>query len=82
MFDLKHANALVNEGHTEVGAVANNTELANLYDIKQALLRFVDYMEEKYPGNNLVLGITETKHDKSQTMFEGTDTSGKALFLL
>lgn len=79
MFDLAHANALAGDGYTQVGAVANNTELATLYDIKQALLRFVDYMEDKYPGNNLVLGITEVQHAKSQTMFDGTDASGNPL---
>ncbi len=81
MFDLEHANALQNEGATEVGAVANNTELATLYDIKQALLRFVDYMETKYPGNNLVLGITETQHAKSQSMFVGSDKKGNGLYV-
>ncbi|MBQ0037624.1 MAG: hypothetical protein KBS74_03030 [Clostridiales bacterium] len=81
LFDLQHANAQKGEGKTEVGSASFNTELANLYDIKQALLRFVDYMEENYPGNNLVLGITETRHDASQTMLLGTDTAGKALYV-
>lgn len=81
MFDLNHANALAGSGSTEVGAVANNTELATLYDIKQALLRFVDYMETKYPGNNLVLGITETQHAKSQSMFKGSDKKGNGLYV-
>lgn len=81
MFDMAHANALTGEGYTQVGAVANNTELATLYDIKQALLRFVDYMETNYPGNNLVLGITEVQHAGSQTMFSGTDEKGKALYV-
>ena len=81
MFDLKHANALAGSGSTEVGTVANNTELATLYDIKQALLRFVDYMETKYPGNNLVLGITETQHAGSQSMFVGSDKKGNGLYV-
>lgn len=81
MFDLKHANAVTGQGYTEVGALATNTELATLYDIKQALLRFVDYMETYYPGNNLVLGITEVQHAGSQTMFSGTDESGKLLYV-
>lgn len=81
MFDLDHANAVQGDGYTQVGAVANNTELATLYDIKHALLRFVDYMEEHYPGNNLVLGITEVQHAKSQTMFSGTDQSGNSLYV-
>lgn len=81
MFDLEHANAVTGQGYTEVGALAQNTELATLYDIKQALLRFVDYMETYYPGNNLVLGITEVQHAGSQTMFSGTDGSGKSLYV-
>ncbi len=81
MFDLKHANAVGGQGYTQVGALAKNTELATLYDIKQALLRFVDYMESYYPGNNLVLGITEVQHAGSQTMLSGTDESGKALYV-
>ena len=81
MFDLEHANAVKGDGDTEVGAVANNTELATLYDIKQALLRFVDYMETNYPGNNLVLGITEVQHAKSQTMFSGTDEKNQPLYV-
>ena len=81
MFDMEHANALQGDGYTKVGSVANNTELATLYDIKHALLRFVDYMEKNYPGNNLVIGITEVQHAKSQTMFSGTDKSGKPLYV-
>lgn len=81
LFDLMHANAQSGQGETQVGSASYNTELANLYDIKQALLRFVDYMEEKYPGNNLVLGITETRHDASQTMFLGTDSHGNNLYV-
>lgn len=82
MFDLLHANALKGEGvKTEVGAVANNTALANLYDIKRALLRFVDYIDQKYPGNNLVLAVTETQHAGSQTMLKGTDANGNTLYV-
>lgn len=81
MFDMNHANAVSGDGATKVGSVSNNTELANLYDIKQALLRFVDYMETNYPGNNLVIGITEVQHAKSQTMFSGTDSSGNSLYV-
>lgn len=81
MFDLAHANALIGDGATERGAASYNTELANLYDIKQALLRFVDYIEKKYPGNNFVLGITETQHGKSSSMLRGTDNYGKDLYV-
>ncbi len=87
MFDLLHANirskdsigtTFIDEygdphstAYVAVGAVADNTAMANLYDIKQALLGLVDYMEKNYKANNLVLGITETRHDASQTMFLG-----------
>ena len=81
MFDLKHANALVGEGRTAKGAAAKNNEIATLYDIKHALLRFVDYMEEHYPGNNLVLGITEVKHGGSTSMLVGRDDYGNTLYV-
>ena len=79
MFDMLHANALKGEGATAVGSVSYNTELANLYAIKHALLRFVDYMEENHLGGNLVLGITEVQHAGSSSMLNGQDGSGKAL---
>lgn len=73
MFDLLHANAEAGvTKRTEKGACAVNTELGTLYDIKHALLRFVDYMETNYKGNNLVLGVTETKHGNSTSMFNGS----------
>lgn len=81
MFDLTHANALKKEGSTSVGACANNTELGTLYDIKHALMRFADYMEKELPGNNLVLGITETRHDTTDSVFNGRDSSGNALYV-
>lgn len=82
MFDMQHANALKKEGNnTSVGAVAKNDELATLYDIKQAMLQFVDYIEQNYKGNNIVLGITEVQHGDSQTMFAGTDTQGNTLYV-
>lgn len=72
MFDLAHANCVKDDGTydlIEVGAAASNTELANLYAVKKALLKFTDYMEENYKGNNLLLGITETQHGHSSSMF-------------
>ncbi len=76
LFDLEHANKLKAadknskyiDDNTEVGAVANSTEMATLYDVKHALIDFVDYMKTNYPGNNLFLGFTETKHDQSSGM--------------
>ncbi len=76
MFDLAHANCVKGDGTydtIEVGGAANNTELANLYDVKKALLKFADYMEENYKGNNLLLGVTETQHAHSSSLFyQGT----------
>lgn len=83
MFDLAHANKQKdgNSDGTSVGGCANNTELANLYDIKQALLRLVDYVEETYPGNNLVMGITDVEHAGTFSMFQGTDAFQKPLYV-
>lgn len=80
-FMWEHANAQQGDGDTKVGSASKNSELGTLYDIKHALLRFVDYMEDHYPGNNLVLGITEVKHGGSQTMFLGRDAQGKPLYV-
>ncbi len=81
MFDLNHANALEGDGSTEVGAAAISTELANLYDIKNALLRLVDYMDTNYPGNNLVIGITDVEHAGTFSMFKGVDKNNKPLYV-
>ena len=81
LFDMLHANALIGQGSTEKGAAADNTAMANLYDIKHALLRFVDYMQANYPGSNLVLGVTEVQHVGSQTMLLDKDAGGKALYV-
>lgn len=83
MFDLAHANKLNDGGNdgTNVGAAASNSELGTLYDIKHALLRFVDYMEKNYPGNNFVLGVTDVEHAGTFSMLNGTDKKGSALFV-
>lgn len=82
MFDLEHANALAGTGdNTSVGACASNTELGTLYDIKHALLRFTEYMEKELPGNNLVLGITETRHGGTDSMFLGTGEKNSVLYV-
>ncbi|HFU3975331.1 TPA: LPXTG cell wall anchor domain-containing protein [Streptococcus suis] len=84
MFDLAHANRLKTDlpvNGTNVGAAANNTAMANLYDIKQALLRLVDYMEENYPGNNLAMAITDVEHAGTFSMFNGTDVKGNPLYV-
>lgn len=73
MFDYGHANAVQNDGTyttIEVGAAQHNTEMANLYDVKQALIRLADYMDEHYPGNNLILGINEVQHGGSYNLID------------
>lgn len=80
MFDMLHGNAQKGDGKTQVGSVAYNTELANLYDIKHALLRFTEYMETNYPGRNLVMGITEVRHGGSDSMFN-KDAYGNSLYV-
>lgn len=72
VFDMNHANAKVGEGATEKGTCADNTELANLYDIKHALIRLMNYLESDFPGNNLVIGVTEAQHGGSSSMLLGT----------
>lgn len=71
MFDLDHANCVSGDGtyaSIEVGSCARNTQIANLYDIKQALIRFVKELNEKYPGNNLALAITDVEHGGTWSM--------------
>lgn len=74
MFDLKHANALVGDGATEKGACANNTELANLYAIKNAIIRFAEYIQS-YNSTSVAIGITNTQHGGSHNMV----TNGESL---
>ncbi len=73
LFDLEHANAPLGYQATKVGQSADNHEIASLYEIKHAMLDFVDTMEEQFKGNNLFIGITETQHGRSQTMFYSSD---------
>ncbi len=69
MFDLNHANAVKNGSNVKVGRLGISDALATLYDLKWAILDFLDYMKEAYPGNNIVVGITEVQHDGSSSMF-------------
>ena len=71
MFDLAHANCVKGDGTyatIAVGSCSKNSEIANLYDIKQALIRFVKDLNEKYPGNNLALAITDVEHGGTWSM--------------
>ena len=84
MFDLAHANRLITDlpkNGTNVGAASYNTEMANLYDIKQAMLRLVDYMELNYPGNNIAMAVTDVEHAGTFSMFTGTDASGNPSYI-
>lgn len=76
MFDLAHANAKKGVGGAKVGPVAENSNIIPLYNIKRAILRFTDYMAEKYPGNNLALGFCEFQHNGSSSMFETSTGKG------
>ncbi len=71
MFDLSHANCVKGDGNyasIEVGGCANNTQIATLYDIKQALIRLVKDLNDKYPGNNLALAVTDVEHGGTWSM--------------
>ena len=84
MFDYPHANCVAGDGTyttIEVGGAQHNTEMANLYEIKQALLDFITYMDENFPGHNLVLGVNEVQHGGSYNMIQNsvtTTVSGKS----
>ncbi|MEN3003905.1 Cna B-type domain-containing protein [Dehalobacterium formicoaceticum] len=84
MFDIPHANRLKTDlpvNGTNVGAASQNTELANLYDIKQALLRLINYMESNDLGNNMAVAITDVEHAGAFSMFTGTDSANKTLYI-
>ena len=88
MFDMPHANCVKGDGtytSIEVGGAQRNTEMANLYDIKQAILRFIDYMDENFPGHNLVLGINEVQHGGSYNLINynvgGSDKNGRIVYV-
>lgn len=81
MFDLRHANAMNGELGTQVGRLGEISAMATLYDIKYSILDFLNYVEEKYPGNNLVIGLTEIRHTVSDSMLDGTDSNGNDLYV-
>lgn len=79
MFDLLHANAEFD--WMEKGAGSVNTRIANLYAIKQGLLDFSAELQERYPGNNLFIAVTDVEHAGTFSMFNGVDANGKTLYL-
>ena len=66
MFDMKHA--LSDDG---AGIMYSDiTGFANYYDLKQALLRFSEFLEEK-SGGSVALGFLTFSHAGEYTMFTG-----------
>lgn len=76
MFNLLHANALDGEGNTDVGSSSINSSMANLYDIKNALIRFAEYTKA-YNDTSVAYAITNVQHGGSYNMFisNGSTTS-------
>lgn len=66
MFDMKHA--LSDDGKGIM--YSSIDELATYYDLKQALLRFSDFLNEK-SGGSVALGFLTFSHAGEYTMFSG-----------
>lgn len=74
MFDMLHANATKTyhpgvdspEGMS-VGSCSFNTSMADLYDVKKALLRFADFLEEYDDGSSMI-AITNVQHGGTNSM--------------
>ncbi|WP_283171547.1 prealbumin-like fold domain-containing protein [Curtanaerobium respiraculi] len=63
MFDELHA-ITQSGGNTAKGSILTAVdEMAYLYDIKKALIRFTDYLESQ--GSNAAIAITNTQHVKN-----------------
>lgn len=83
MFDEKHAKAQEGEGRTEtnkdateVGSILTAVDSeAYLYDIKNALIRFADYLKAN-GDNTAAIAITNVQHGGSHSMF-GPDSGSK-----
>lgn len=81
MFDYLHASATKKthpankttgmSNGMAVGSCANVTQMANLYDIKQALIRFAEYMKEHNDGS-VLLAITNVQHTTTFSMVGGS----------
>lgn len=74
MFDEAHATAQKG-GKTVVGSILTKVdEMAYLYDIKHALIRFAEYLKEK--GSNAGVAIVNTQHGGDYSMVQGKNGSG------
>lgn len=72
MFDLEHANRKKGDGiEVKNGACSYNTEMANLYNVKKALIRFAEFLKDYDNGSTLV-GITNVQHGITASMVEGS----------
>lgn len=77
MFDQKHAQAQKGDGTgTDVGSILTSVESeAYLYDIKNALIRFAEYLKAN-GDNTAAIAITNVQHGGSHSMF-GPDSGSK-----
>ena len=62
MFDLEHAN--------NCGPAGQTYALANLYDIKKALIRFAEYLKWHDDGN-VMIAVTNFQHKATHSMIGG-----------
>ena len=71
MVDLAHANKQKDNksDKTAVGSSSKNTEMATLYDIKRALIRFSDYLKAR-GSNDVAVAITNVQHGATHSMFD------------
>lgn len=77
MFDQKHAQAQKGDGTgTDVGSILTSVDSeAYLYDIKNALIRFAEYLKAN-GDNTAAIAITNVQHGGSHSMF-GPDSGSK-----
>lgn len=68
-FDELHATAQ-SGNKTDGGSILTSVdEMANLYDVKYAIIRFANYLKEK--GSNAAVAIVNTQHDSDNSMIVG-----------
>lgn len=67
-FDELHATAQKGaSGQTAGGSILTSVdEMANLYDVKYAIIRFANYLKEK--GSNAAVAIVNTQHGSDNSM--------------
>lgn len=74
MFDMLHANATKTSNPDAVGlavgSCSKNTAMANLYDVKKALIRFAEYLK-KYDDGSSMIAITNVQHTNTHSMVSG-----------